>query len=213
MPVPQTPENNESHWRTVYRVNDPRQVGWHTPHLETSLRLIANCGLAPSLPLIDVGGGASTLPDDLLDAGHHNITVLDIAGEALRHGKSRLGPRAPSVIWLQGDVLRTPLPQRHYALWHDRAVFHFLLSPVDQQAYARQMENALQPGAWVVMATFGPEGPASCSGLPTRRYSAETLAEALGPAFTLRETCLSVHTTPFSTAQQFLYARLQKTTL
>ena len=213
MPSAPSPVNNEHHWRTVYSTADPRQVGWHTPRLETSLRLIAACGRAHTLPLIDVGGGASTLPDDLLAEGYQNITVLDLAPEALAYGQKRLGAQAGAITWMQGDVTRVPLPQHYYGLWHDRAVFHFLLEPAAQRAYVQQMENALMPGAWVVMATFGPQGPTSCSGLPTRRYSAEELAAVVGPAFTLRASGLFIHTTPCNTTQQFLYVRLQKNTL
>jgi len=192
------------HWNGIYgRVADDA-VSWYRPHLDTSLRLIQNAA-GPEACIIDVGGGHSTLVDDLLQQGFRNITVLDIADIALSRSRQRLGQAAKSVTWHAGNILTASLPHSGYDVWHDRAVFHFLKDPQQSIDYTRQVEFALRPGGHLVMATFGPQGPTKCSGLEVRRYDADSLAEIFGARFRLVESLLEMHETPAGGQQQFLY--------
>jgi SAM-dependent methyltransferase len=193
------------HWEGVYQTKSPEQTSWHQPHLKTSLEWIADVAPARSAAIIDVGGGESTIPDDLLALGYCNITVLDIAEGALRKSQARLGSAAKHVRWIAGDVTQVALSLRGYDLWHDRAVFHFLTESTGRAAYVRQLASALKSGGHALIATFGPNGPERCSGLVTNRYDAAALARELGPDFLLQKSSLVDHLTPFGTAQQFLY--------
>ncbi len=195
----------KEHWQKVYMTKEAQRVSWFTPRLERSLEYIGRYAAAPD-PVLDVGGGASTLPDDLLAAGFQDISVLDISAEALAVSQKRLGSAAAGICWIAGDVTKAELPAGRYAIWHDRAVFHFLVNRDDRQAYVDRMKRALRPGGTVIMAVFGPQGPKMCSDLPTERYSAEELAAALGAGFVPLESELVWHDTPFDTRQQFLYA-------
>ncbi len=192
------------HWEGVYASQDPERVSWYRETLEISLDLIAKGAPGAEARLIDVGGGASTLVDHLLDRGYRKPAVLDIAGAALQEARTRLGARAGEVVWLEQDVTRWR-PDALYDVWHDRAVFHFLTEPQDRTAYVAAMERALTPRGRAILATFAPEGPEKCSGLPVVRYSPETLAAALGPAFALAEFRHETHITPGGVAQAFVY--------
>ncbi|MDY0962047.1 class I SAM-dependent methyltransferase [Massilia sp. CFBP9026] len=193
------------HWETVYRTKAPDAVSWYAPHLDTSLALIERSAGAPSAAVIDVGGGEATLVDDLLARGYTDVSVLDISAEAVRVARERLGAQAGQAQWLVGDITRAELPERRYDVWHDRAVFHFLLEPAHRAAYVRQVARAMRPGGSVIVATFGPEGPTKCSGLDIVRYDAKGLHDEFGPAFRLVESRTELHRTPFGTTQQFMY--------
>ena len=199
----------KTHWETIYRQKRPEEVSWYQPHLETSLRLLENAGLNPESRIIDVGGGASTLADDLLEKGIKEITVLDISGQALAASKERLGERADRVEWIEADITQADLPAGRYDLWHDRAVFHFLTRTEDRRRYIDVMRRALKAGGQAVLATFSLQGPPRCSGLEVIRYSPETLQAELGGAFRLVEALEEEHQTPFHTIQKFSYARFQ----
>jgi SAM-dependent methyltransferase len=160
--------------------------------------------------VIDIGGGASTLVDDLLDRGLKSVTVLDISAEALAIPKARLGERARDVIWLVGDVLHTALPAGGFDFWHDRAVFHFLTDPAEAVTYAHQAALAVKAGGHAVIGGFAPEGPERCSGLPVARRSAQDIARILAPAFSLREARAERHITPVGAVQPFVYALLKR---
>jgi len=209
MPEVKAPEDRERHWRGVYAGKDEDEVSWYQARPETSLRLIAATGAGREAPIIDAGGGASTLVDHLLDAGHADITVLDIAPEALKKARLRLGARAAQVRWIAADLLSWQ-PPRQYAIWHDRAVFHFLTAEEDRQRYVEVLKRALAPGRHVIIATFAPDGPERCSGLPVMRHSPESIAATLGPDFTLEEAADEHHTTPAGKVQHFNYARLRR---
>ncbi|MHB1699809.1 MAG: class I SAM-dependent methyltransferase [Acidobacteriaceae bacterium] len=195
----------QAHWENVYQTKAPEETSWYQPHLQISLDWISNAAADPSAAILDVGGGESTLVDDLLARGYRALTVLDVAGAAIRKSQQRLGPAARSIGWLVGDVAEVALPACAYDVWHDRAVFHFLTEPSQRRAYVSQLTSALKPDGQVVMATFGPEGPQKCSGLDTRRYDAESLRHELGPDFRLLRSSVVAHQTPFGTTQQFLY--------
>lgn len=195
------------HWNTVYQTKSADHVSWYRSHLETSLQLIRASAPDPATPIIDVGGGASTLVDDLLAEGYRNLTVVDLADEGLRVARERLGRRGAEVDWQVGDITQMTLPRQDYGVWHDRAVFHFLVDPDDRAAYVRQVLDSVAPGGTLIMATFGPEGPQQCSGLDVCRYDAATLHDELGPAFSLIDEAIEDHETPGGTWQQFQYAR------
>jgi 2-polyprenyl-3-methyl-5-hydroxy-6-metoxy-1,4-benzoquinol methylase len=202
--------NRQQHWQEVYGSKSATEVSWYRPHLERSLHLIQDCGVGTAGSLIDVGAGASTLVDDLLDAGFGQVTVLDVSESAIEGVRSRLGSRAASVNWIVGDVLTVDLPADHYDLWHDRAVFHFLTSEDDRTTYVRRLNESLRPQGQLVMATFGPDGPTQCSGLDVVRYSAESLGCELGPEFHLTATEVELHQTPWGSTQSFTYCRFQR---
>lgn len=194
----------ETHWETVHRTRDPASVSWFQSVPTRSLELIRSTGIHASTPIIDIGGGASTLVDHLLAEGYSDLTILDIAPTALVHARDRLGARAARVSWIEGNVLRF-IPPRRYGLWHDRAVFHFLTDPADRDRYLEVLKAGLADGGHLILATFGPDGPARCSGLLVQRYSAAELQQVLGTGFHLELSLLDEHVTPAGSRQQFLY--------
>ena len=193
------------HWDTVYRTKAVDAVSWYRPHLERSLALIERVAPDRAAAVIDVGGGESTLVDDLVAGGYRDVTVLDISGAAIDFARGRLGERGANVTWITSDVTRAVLPPRRYDVWHDRAVFHFLTDPERRAAYVRQVAASVRPGGHVIVATFGPEGPTKCSGLDVVRYDADALHGEFGGKFRLVQSDTEVHTTPAGAAQQFLY--------
>jgi SAM-dependent methyltransferase len=198
-----------NHWEIVYRRNREDEVSWFQCVPQTSLAMIEMLGLEPEARIIDVGGGASRLADGLLNAGYRHITVLDISEQALQQSQARLGERANLVEWIAADVT-TFQPDTPWDLWHDRAVFHFLVTEEARAEYRRTLERALRPGGHVIIATFGPGGPETCSGLSVVRYDPEGLAAALGANFRLCHTAIEQHTTPTGRQQEFLYCWLQR---
>jgi 2-polyprenyl-3-methyl-5-hydroxy-6-metoxy-1,4-benzoquinol methylase len=195
----------KAHWETIYTSKAPDAVSWYRPHLETSLALIERAAGSPSASIIDVGGGESTLVDDLLGRGYENITVLDVSQVAIEVTKKRLGRAADQVRWIAADITQVQLEPSSYDVWHDRAVFHFLTAIEQRVAYVRTVANAVRPGGHVIVSTFGPEGPTKCSGLEIVRYDAESLHNQFGAHFHLLESYKELHRTPFGTTQQFLY--------
>jgi SAM-dependent methyltransferase len=202
-------EARKDHWEKVYAGKASTQVSWYQQNPRLSLNMIRETGVTPSQRIIDIGGGASTLVDHLLDAGFQDISVLDIAHGAIEQAKARLGQRANQVTWLESDVTGFR-PEQPYAVWHDRAVFHFLTDPLDRSAYVHSMAGALQPGSYAIIATFDLEGPEQCSGLDIVRYSPETLAAVLGDEFRLVKTSSEDHLTPSNAVQKFIYCRFTR---
>lgn len=200
--------STQSHWDRIYQTKSPQETSWYEPHLQISLEWILEAAPDRSAAIIDVGGGESTLVDDLLAHGYRAPTVLDISEAALGKSQHRLGDAARNVTWIAGNVNEVALPAGAYELWHDRAVFHFFTETEQRATYARQLAGSLKDGGQVVIATFGPEGPQKCSGLATRRYGAELLRRELGPEFRIVRHAVVDHQTPFGTAQQFLYCQL-----
>jgi uncharacterized membrane protein YeaQ/YmgE (transglycosylase-associated protein family) len=166
----------KSHWENVYSTKATDAVSWFQTHAERSLKLIEETGVAHDAAIIDVGGGASVLVDDLLDHGYTNLAVLDLSGAALAKARARLGEQAEQVRWIESDVTTAPLAPHSIDVWHDRAVFHFLTEEADRAAYVDQVLRAVKPGGFVIVATFAEDGPTECSGLPVRRYRAEELS-------------------------------------
>ncbi len=200
----------KAHWEQVYATKATTAVSWFQVHARMSLRLLVEAGVPPTAALLDVGGGASVLADDLLDRGFTQLTVLDISGAALAAARERLGARATQVQWIEANLLEAELPEAGFDLWHDRAVFHFLTEASDRRAYVRQLRRALKPGGLALIAPFADDGPQKCSGLPVMRYSPEALAAELGPGFTLLRAERDTHRTPFDTEQRFLFCLFRK---
>jgi 2-polyprenyl-3-methyl-5-hydroxy-6-metoxy-1,4-benzoquinol methylase len=197
--------NVGTHWEEIYREKAPDAVSWYRPHLETSLALIEKAAPERGVSIIDVGGGESTLVDDLLARGYQNITVLDVSQTAIHVTQKRLGAASEGVQWVTADIVNGELAPNTYDVWHDRAVFHFLTALDQRVAYVRQVARAVKPGGHVLVSTFGPEGPTKCSGLEVVRYEAESLHAEFGVRFRLLDSIKELHNTPFGAAQQFLY--------
>jgi len=202
--------SQKDHWEQVYSDNQTKNLGWYTPHLQTSLSWIKELELDAEAPIIDVGGGASTLVGDLLDANYRSITVLDISASALSSVKASLGKKAELVNWLDGDITLLELPSQYYELWHDRAVFHFLTEPELQRQYRDKLLNALKPGGHLIIGTFATEAPPRCSGLPVQRYCQEQLESTLGTEFKLKQHKHELHITPGGVEQMYLYCHFRR---
>lgn len=202
--------NKKTHWEGVYASKPAGALGWYKPHLQTSIAWIKELGLEAEAPIIDVGGGVSTLVDDLLNAGHRSISVLDISEEALKAARARLGAMGEAITWLNGDITSFDLPRHHYELWHDRAAFHFLTELDQQQSYRDNLLNALKPGGHLIIGTFAPEAPPKCSGLPIQRYTHEKLNNVLGGEFELQRHDKELHVTPGGVEQMYLYCHFRK---
>jgi hypothetical protein len=196
------------HWNQVYGTKAETDVSWYQPLPHLSLSII-NSVASKDSPIIDIGGGASRLVDELLAAGYSDLTVLDVSEAALARSRERLGVLADRVEWIMSDITKWD-PPRRWNVWHDRAVFHFLTDPDDQNAYLAALEKATARGASVVISTFALDGPEKCSGLPVQRYSAETLAERLGSGFQLKAQHPERHVTPRGAGQEFVYAVFER---
>lgn len=195
----------KDHWEKVYSTKATDAVSWFQPRADCSLGLISAAGVGRDASVIDVGGGASTLVDDLLANGFTNVTVLDLSAAALAAARERLGSRASGVRWIEADITSAELPPGQYDVWHDRAVFHFLTSPEARAAYVRAVFRSVKPGGHVIVATFAEDGPAQCSGLPVMRYRADELHAEFGESFSLLDHRKEAHHTPSGTVQQFVY--------
>lgn len=205
--------NTKIHWESVYQTKPSDAVSWYAPHLRESLRYIAQAAQHKDIAIIDVGGGESTLVDDLVQQGYSDVTVLDISATALEVAKRRLGPMRARVKWLAADILDAELPVSAFDIWHDRAVFHFLTREDQRRCYVAQVLKALKPGGFAIVGTFGPEGPDKCSGLQVSRYAPLELHGAFGEPFTLLGSSVELHTTPWGSPQQFVYCYCRRDTV
>lgn len=202
-------ENTRAHWDNAYQTKGEAGVSWFEDTPAISLDLIRRHTAIASSSLIDIGGGASRLVDALLDEGMKTITVLDLSPAALETAKARLGLRADDVQWVAADVTEWE-PDRSYDIWHDRAAFHFLTEPEDRAAYIERLTAAVAPGGHAIIATFAPDGPERCSGLPVVRYDPAALAEVIGPSFRLVEHVMHQHRTPWNSTQAFQFSVLER---
>ena len=200
----------KNHWEKVYSSKSEDEISWFQEHAEVSVRLIEQTGAPKSANIIDVGGGASTLVDDLLHKGYRNLTVLDLSGAALAKARSRLGAETDEVHWLEANILEINLPEQAYDIWHDRAVFHFLTAAGDRQKYVQKVLRSVKPGGHVIVATFAEDGPEKCSGLPAMRYSGEQLHGEFGAPFDLLGQEREEHHTPAGVVQRFVYCFCRK---
>ena len=201
--------DSSAHWEGVYERSSPMSSSWYQHEASRSLELLAGLGVGPTSNIIDVGGGDSTLVDGLVARRMGRVTVLDLSRTALQRARTRLGSNSEGVTWMEGDVLRADLPSHSYDVWHDRAVFHFLIDRDDRLRYVAAATSALKPGGAVVIATFALEGPDRCSGLRVARYDSEMLAREFGDAFSLASAVRDVHRTPSGAEQQFTWAVLR----
>jgi SAM-dependent methyltransferase len=199
----------QTHWERVYGAKAPAEVSWFRPHLETSLALIERLAPDHSAAILDVGGGASTLVDDLISRDYRKLEVLDISRTALAITRERLGPVAMGVQWLVADITQVDLKPDSYDLWHDRAVFHFLTQASQRMNYVEKATSTIKSGGHLLLSAFGPEGPSKCSGLDVVRYDAETLQQAFG-SFRVVENHTEWHTTPSGGRQQFTCCVFQR---
>jgi SAM-dependent methyltransferase len=205
--------DRRGHWDTVYRTKRPNDVSWYQPDPAISLAFIRRTVPDLAASIIDVGGGTSMLADRLLQLGYTDLTVLDISDAALELARARLGETASRVHWIAGDVLSAPLPDGGFDLWHDRAVFHFLIADMERSAYIARVQHALRPNGAVVIATFAEDGPTRCSGLPVARYSADTLHAEFGRGFQLLDSAREQHVTPAGVTQSFVYCVFRRASL
>jgi len=193
------------HWNEVYRNKSHDAVSWYAPHLGESLELIEKFCSDKTAAIVDIGGGESTLVDDLLRKGYLDISVLDISQAAIEFTQARLGEKANNVSWHVGDITQYDFGNKQFDVWHDRAVFHFLTTDSARQAYVDLVKRSVKTGGYVLMATFGPQGPVKCSGLDVVRYDEEKLHDEFGRGFELVGSKVTDHHTPMNTDQQFLY--------
>jgi len=193
------------HWESIYGKKSAQGVSWYAPHLAQSLAIVRSANLPADAPIIDVGGGASTLVDDLLDLGYTDLAVLDLSSAAIGAPRHRLGALASKVRGLVAGITTIELEPARYEFWHDRAVFHFLVEVSDRQRYVNAVRHALRPNGHIVVATFGPDGPLQCSGLDVRRYDTEGLTAEFGAEFSRVSSVQETHVTPWGTEQSFLY--------
>jgi SAM-dependent methyltransferase len=193
----------ERHWDSAYEERGAEGVSWYQTVPQASLDLVKALGVPNTAAVVDIGGGTSLLASFLVERGFTDVSVLDISGSALGASKRRMG-EAVHVRMLQADVLAWR-PARRYDLWHDRAMFHFLVTEDERDAYVRTLRSAIAPLGFVILATFAPDGPPTCSGLPVVRYSDDGLAQVLGDTFDVLETRREEHTTPRGALQPFTW--------
>ncbi|MEE9325909.1 MAG: class I SAM-dependent methyltransferase [Cocleimonas sp.] len=199
--------NSKTHWQDIYTQKDSKQLSWFQEHAKMSLQVIKKNVQNKNAQIIDIGAGASTLVDDLLQSGYRNIDVLDISSEALQISQRRIKTLQidAKINWIQTNILEADFPQHHYDTWHDRAVFHFLTKQQEREQYIQKLMHTLKPGGKVIISTFGPDGPLECSGLPIVRYSHDSLHNEFGLAFELLEHGEEEHQTPSGSIQKFIY--------
>ncbi len=199
----------KEHWQNVYSNKKPGEVSWFQEQPTVSLNLIREINLSHDQSIIDIGGGASTLVDKLLDEGFKDLTVVDISERALDYAKERLGKQAQDINWIAADITEYQF-QRKYNLWHDRAVFHFLTDQNAREKYKQNLDKALVAGGYLIMATFALDGPSKCSGLEVERYDSKKLQTEIGDNFSLIKTVEENHSTPWDAEQKFIYCLFRK---
>jgi hypothetical protein len=197
------------HWNSVYRTKTPVQLSWFEALPAVSIQMMEAAGLTADTCVIDVGGGDSRVVDVLVARGLDCVAVLDVSETALRRAQARLGAAATPVTWIDADVTGD-WTLKPMDIWHDRAVFHFLVTPRARERYKTHLHRTLRAGGTAIIATFASDGPQQCSGLPVARYSPETLAAELGDEFTLVDAAPHAHRTPWGTIQAFQYSRFTR---
>lgn len=198
-----------THWQNVYATKGEAEVSWFQDSPAISLEMIRAANPDRAAAIIDIGGGASRLVDALLQDGYRNLAVLDLSANALDVAKKRIGAAASTVDWIVADAT-TWRPAKAWDVWHDRAAFHFLTDPRDRAAYVERLRSAVAPGGHVIIATFAPDGPEKCSGLPVQRHDSASLSAELGPEFELVETRSESHHTPWHSTQAFQFSRFRR---
>ena len=200
--------DKKQHWEEVYKTKTPQEVSWTQEMPTTSLRLIQEANISKNEAIIDIGGGDSKLVDFLIQEGYTNITVVDISGNALEKAKIRLADKANHVEWIESDI-NTFVPKKQYALWHDRAVFHFLTNKEEIKRYNELVTQHTQKQ--FIIGTFSNNGPLKCSGLDIKQYTSKELEELFNHSFELVTSFNEDHKTPFNTIQNFTFASFKRT--
>ena len=203
--------SRRDHWNAIYSTKGERDVSWFEALPAVSMEMIEAAGLRPETCVIDIGGGESRLIDALLSRGLNCLAVLDVSREALHHAQARIGAQSHVVRWIESDVTEA-WSLKPMDIWHDRAVFHFLTDRSDRARYTERLLQTVRPGGSAIIATFAPDGPDKCSGLPVVRYSAETLASELGADLHLVDARTYAHVTPWGAVQPFQYSRFRRGT-
>tara|TARA_Y100001960_G_C14776955_1_gene883857 strand:+ start:588 stop:1214 length:627 start_codon:yes stop_codon:yes gene_type:complete len=201
--------NTLTYWENIYASKNFNEVSWFQSRPTQSIDLINRSGISKKSNIIDIGGGASSLPEELLVLGFERLTVLDISYNAIEKSQNRMGKKSKQVQWIHGDVLETDLPVQFFDLWHDRAAMHFLTSVDDRKVYRSKILASLKPGGFLAIHTFAEDGPDSCSGLQVQRFSIETLTHELGVNFSLVVGQKHSHITPGGMEQRFLACLFQ----
>ena len=201
--------DRSTHWDHVYATKGEAEVSWYQDSPATSLEMIRAANPNHDAAIIDIGGGASRLVDALLQDGYRDVAVLDLSANALDAAKKRIGEAASMVDWMVADATSWQ-PAKTYDVWHDRAAFHFLTDPRDRAAYVERLRSALATDGHVIIATFAPDCPEKCSGLPVQRHDSASLAAELGPEFALIETRSETHHTPWASTQAFQFSRFRR---
>lgn len=201
--------SRSDHWNKVYRKKSETELSWHQDDPAVALNIMKKVGLAAGSAFIDIGAGKSRIIERLLDLGLSDLSALDLSENALASTRVRLGDRGKTVRWIVDDVTRWE-PTRTYDIWHDRAVFHFLVNREDRISYIERLNRSVSSGGHAIIATFATDGPEQCSGLPVARYSPDSLAETLGAAFLLLTHQFYLHHTPWGVEQSFQYSLFRK---
>lgn len=201
-----TSQGGKKHWEKVYSQKSPLEVSWYQDEPAASLRLIDETGINKHDYIIDIGGGASLLTDRLDQLGYSQLAVLDISTNSLEVSRKGMGKRKNNVEWFEADVTEFE-PRHKYSLWHDRAVFHFLVDKEDRRKYVAVLKRALRHGGHVVIAAFAIGGPQKCSGLEVVQYDADKLLAEFGDRFLLVQELQQTHVTPAGAEQEFSYFR------
>jgi trans-aconitate methyltransferase len=197
------------HWQKVYLGKGEQEVSWSQQNPEPSLGLIEKFAPSRHASIVDIGGGASRLVDALCEGGYEAVTVLDLSAAALETARQRLGAQGARVQWIAADATNWQPPQA-FDIWHDRAAFHFLVEVADREAYVDRLSRGVKVGGHAIIATFAPDGPEKCSGLPVQRYDPESLSETVGHAFQLVEHQAHRHVTPWGAVQSFQFSVLRR---
>jgi ubiquinone/menaquinone biosynthesis C-methylase UbiE len=201
---------SKEHWERVYTTKATDAVSWFQESATQSIDFINKSKVPLSASIIDIGGGASILIDNLVAKSYSNLSVLDLSGAALLTSQNRLKEASKNIKWIEGNILDVDFERHSFDLWHDRAVFHFLTNAEDRKKYIDLLSKAVKPNGHIIIATFAEDGPLQCSGLPVMRYSVDELHSELGQEFTLIESKKELHQTPFNTVQSFIYCYFRR---
>ena len=199
----------EDHWQNVYDKKNENEVSWYQKSPKLSLEFVKSLNLSLDAEIIDIGAGESRLVDNLLEMGFVNLSVLDISSKSIEKTKKRLGLKSKLVNWIVSDINNFN-PTKKYDLWHDRAAFHFLKDSVEIDNYVKLVKSSLHNQGDLIIATFSENGPLKCSGLEVSRYSENSISNLFNDDFELIKSQKSIHKTPFSTSQEFLFSKFKK---
>ena len=199
----------KSHWENIYSSKKEDGVSWFQEHPKTSIDLIEKYSNDKSNSIIDIGSGRSKILKNLIENEYEDLTYLDISREACSKSKISLGNKQDLVEWHVVNVLDFNT-EKNFSIWHDRAVFHFLISKEDVEQYKQVALKNIVKGGYLILGTFSENGPEKCSGLNVSRYSPESLKKIFNPEFKMIESFTIDHKTPFDTNQNFLFSIFKK---